>query len=294
MVALARAAPLLPGVARAAPRSPRLELDLAPGLIDVDADPKSLERAFVALGLDAVKAPNPAGPPGVITSALHGPGPGANGVRIQVHHSGTAMTAREVASAFEPFAEATVEGGRSGLGLPMARGVVTRLGGSVALASAPGEGTRVTIDLRGRSPAAPTLGVGRADVSTRLRALVVDDEPAIRRISAVLLLRVGYECVTAAAGDAAIELFAASPFEFAFVLLDVVMPGMTGMQVLSELLRLDPDVRVILCTGHPRDTIDPAIFVSGNVEYLGKPFTREHLERLVGVVTAHGPAGAQA
>ena len=102
----------------------------------------------------------------------------------------------------------------------------------------------------------------------------------------MLLLRVGYECATAAAGDLGIELFAASPRDFAFVLLDVMMAGMSGLEVLPELRRIDPDVRVILCTGHPRSSIDPAVFATGNVGYLGKPFTREELEQRVREVTA--------
>ena len=92
---------------------------------------------------------------------------------------------------------------------------------------------------------------------------IVDEEPMLRTLSSRMVGTFGYEAVEAYDGASAVERFRESPGDFACVLLDVVMPGMSGVEALSHLLVLDPDVRVVLCTGYFRDELTSNTFTSG-------------------------------
>lgn len=135
----------------------------------------------------------------------------------------------------------------------------------------------------------PRIQASRPDVSRRTRALIVDDDRMMRLATGALLDAFGYDGVEAASGAAAIEMFRERPGQFAFVLLDVGMHGMSGTDALRKLVEIDPDVRVVLCTGHPREYLERDVFNLGAVEYLFKPYDRESLRAMIDRVTGQAP-----
>lgn len=135
----------------------------------------------------------------------------------------------------------------------------------------------------------PQIQASRPDVSRRTHALIVDDDRMLRLATGALVDGFGYDALEASSGASAIDLFRENPKQFAFVLLDVGMHGMSGTDALRRLVEIDPDVRVVLCTGHPREFLEKDVFTLGAVEYLFKPYDKESLRAMVNRVTAQAP-----
>ena len=102
--------------------------------------------------------------------------------------------------------------------------------------------------------------------------LVVDDEPALLRLFQQYLNRLGYEVDACSGASRALELFSRNPFKYALVLADLTMPGMSGHELLEQLLALNPEVRVLLCSGYPFDLRGLPIRAQGQIRFLQKPF----------------------
>jgi CheY-like chemotaxis protein len=189
------------------------------------------------------------------------------------------------ARAFEPFFTTKPAGAGTGLGLSTTYGIVRQTGGSIALETAPGRGTRVEINLpacaarpataarRERAPAAPA---GR-DASI----LLVEDDASVRRLLAILLESAGYRVTAAADGAEALAIVSASPRRFDLLLSDYVMPGLSGLELCNALRATWPDLRVVLMTGHAEIPGSAVAELPLGAELLGKPFTREQLQRVI-------------
>ena len=117
------------------------------------------------------------------------------------------------------------------------------------------------------------------------RILVVDDEPDMAESCAFLLRRKGYETTVATSAEQAVEELARLPF--ALVVSDVRMPRMNGMQLLSAVKSRDPDIEVVLITGHPDIQGAVAAIKQGAFDYLTKPYAEKDLLERVGKALAH-------
>ncbi len=166
----------------------------------------------------------------------------ADRVHLAVADDGAGMTEEVRRRALEPFF--TTKGpSRRGLGLSVSHGIVQRHGGTLAIDSAPGRGTTVTISL----PIAPrTAPPGPAPAPTR-RILVIDDEPEVRDTLAEMLRSLGHVVTTAASGAEGLARLEAGWPEAVFT--DLGMPGMTGWEVCRAVKATSPATPVILVTG---------------------------------------------
>ncbi|WCB92017.1 hypothetical protein DSM104299_00698 [Baekduia alba] len=162
---------------------------------------------------------------------------GASGVRIEVADTGRGMTPAELEHVFERFSRGAGSTGTpgTGLGLSIVKSLVDLHGGTIDVASTPGEGTTFAITL----PAAPQPGVVTrpSDALRGRRVLVMDDEPETARLIAERLEPFGVECEIVHDGATALERLRAEDFDA--MTLDVLMPGVSGFEVLRE-LRADP------------------------------------------------------
>jgi DNA-binding NtrC family response regulator len=111
--------------------------------------------------------------------------------------------------------------------------------------------------------------------------LFVDDEKALREIGKNILSSSGYKVVTAENGEKALELFKKKQADFDMIILDVSMPGMGGDKCLKELVKLDPNVKVLIATGYALGKELSETLSAGAAGYIAKPFNMNNLLRKV-------------
>jgi two-component system cell cycle sensor histidine kinase/response regulator CckA len=272
----------------------RLRLETPPGIVIrvraaneppwAEGDPAQLREALHALCMNGVEA-MPHGGTLVLTVSTTGvAGDAGSRVFIDVRDTGVGMDEQLTQHALEPFFTTKPLGAGDGLGLPMAYGIVARHGGQLVLESAPGRGTVARVSLPTVAPPPPVPAPVRRIPASRQasrRVLLVDDDEWVRESSSDLLEAAGYQVVAAADGPTGLRHFQAAPQSFAFVLLDMRMPGMDGSEVLRRMLAMDPDARIVLCSGYTRDQVGPALFSLGRVGFLEKPFDLQQLNAQV-------------
>jgi len=109
------------------------------------------------------------------------------------------------------------------------------------------------------------------------RILFVDDEEALVRLGQKLLESLGYEVTIATSGEDAMELFRSDPQAFDLIFTDQTMPNITGMQLSEQILKVRPDIPIILCTGFSATTSDETAKAVGIKTFIMKPLTKQAL-----------------
>jgi signal transduction histidine kinase len=209
---------------------------------------------------------------------------------VEVADSGPGMDQATQARMFEPFFTTKFLG--RGLGLAAVQGIIRSHQGALKVWSAPGQGTRVRFWL----PAGddyleqPSTEARARTIDSTLAGkaiLVIDDEDGVRNVTSRLLERAGWIVLTAADGRAGIEIFEANAGAIGCVLLDLTMPHMSGEQVFHELRRMQPDARIVLCSGYSEDKATSRFARNELAGFLQKPFTPEELQsKIKGVLGA--------
>ncbi len=236
--------------------------------------PEELREVFTNLLTNALEAMPRGG------RLVCGLGAEAGAAVVTVRDTGVGMRPETARRVFEPFF--TTKGPQgSGLGLAVVWGIVTRHGGTVEVASRPGEGTTFTVRLPGaRAVAEPPAGAAPARPARPARVLVVDDEPGVREVLRELLGSEGYTVVDAPDGPAGLALCETAPVDV--VLSDVSMPGMSGWELAEACHARFPDVPVGLITGWG-DRLDPAELARHGVRFVvAKPFEAAEVLHRVG------------
>jgi two-component system cell cycle sensor histidine kinase/response regulator CckA len=203
---------------------------------------------------------------------------------LSVADTGAGMSADVVPHIFEPFFTTKPAGKGTGLGLAVAFGIVQQHQGFIECSTSPGVGTRFTIFLApqegapvARAPAAPS---GAAVAGRGETILFVDDEEPLRRVARAILEQHGYRVRLAANGAEALAAYERDAAGTDLVVVDLTMPGLTGIEVVRRLRRMRPDVRVILSTGHLGEEGRLAE-QAGPLDVLPKPYAPDALARLV-------------
>jgi len=223
-------------------------------------------------------------------------------LQVEVADSGIGMAVGEQARIFDLFTQASPairpQYGGSGLGLGICRALVQHMGGTLGVASQPGVGSTFTFmltlplavpDLR---PALPATGATRAGALAGLRVLLVDDNEISRSVARYLLLHWGATVHEAGSGAEALASFAAHPVEV--ILLDIEMPGLSGLEILAQ-LRQHPDPRraatpAIALTANAFRADTERYLAAGFAAHLAKPFSEEGLyQQLVGYCPVAAP-----
>ena len=206
-------------------------------------------------------------------------------VRLAVSDSGEGMTRQVADRAFEPFFTTKPKGQGTGLGLATVYGIVSQAGGKVGIYSEVGRGTTVSIHL----PAAETEVRALASVQTSEQlqghgesVLLVEDEPGVRGAARRILGRGGYAVLEAETPAAALALIGDRDRPIALVLTDVVMPEMSGMELVRRIRVQRPDVPVLFMSGYPQEVIAQQGLAPSDMRLLEKPFTRAALLAAVG------------
>jgi len=172
-------------------------------------------------------------------------------VRLSVKDNGQGIPSDIQTRIFDPYFTTKEKGVGTGLGLAVVHGIVKKSNGTIRVESEIGKGSAFQVylpqvDLSASKPAEyPAMPRGGSE-----RILFVDDEKMLVDVAEQILRRLGYDVVSRTSPLEALELFKARPKDFDLVISDQTMPGMTGDALASELMKLNPEIPVIICTGY--------------------------------------------
>ena len=257
----------------------RIKVAVDPGPVDlsVDADLSTLQNAIINLALNARDAMPDGGTLRVMVQELpadHGePGmPPEPLVEISIVDSGKGIPPDVLPRIFEPFFTTKEAGKGTGLGLASVYSTMREHQGVVRVDSQPGCTEfrlllpRVIAAPSPSSPsgAAPALGVGTI--------LVVDDEPVLRELAVEMLGGLGYSVLTACDGEDGVAVVRKEGGRIRCVVVDLVMPRMSGADCFRCIRKIDPGLPVVLCSGYDRDSIADALLAEGAAAFVRKPY----------------------
>ena len=276
----------------------KLVTELAEEPWTVSGDPAQLEQVLMNLCVNARDAMPEGGTLTVRTrnlevngefAARHGTVPGKRMVELSVTDTGVGIPAGTLERIFEPFFTTKAPGRGTGLGLAVVHGIVRQHQGVVEVSSAPGRGSTFQILLpaveglpleterRTRTPAPRTGGT----------VLVVEDDAAVRQGLARLLERSGFRALTADDAESALALLGGVAVDL--VILDAVLPGLSGLAAYRTIHQRHPSARVLVVSGYGEGQMDPELRRDPGTSFLQKPFT--HLELLEAVQRVLAPRG---
>jgi signal transduction histidine kinase/ActR/RegA family two-component response regulator len=267
-----------------------LRLDVAPDVWSVKVDRGQLEQVIVNLTVNARDAMPQGGT--VRVSALNdtlehpvetrlGEVPAGQYVSISVTDTGVGMDAKIQSQVFEPFFTTKPMGQGTGLGLSTVHGIVAQSGGHVTVQSAPGQGTTFTVYLPRvlETPSSDRRSGPRtvAKHSGSETILLVEDESAVRSLARRVLERTGYTVLEAAIPGVALAMAEKHRDDIDLVLSDVVMPEMSGPQLVAKISQICPDARVLFISGYTDDEIIGRGLSDPGLLLLPKPFSAQEL-----------------
>jgi PAS domain S-box-containing protein len=204
-------------------------------------------------------------------------------LRLTVSDTGVGIDEEVMARIFDPFFTTKKPGEGTGLGLSVVYGIVKSYGGAVTAQSEVGKGTDFNVYLpllteveyeqeaKGETP----IPGGQE------RILFVDDEAALVQLTAGILSGLGYEVVGRTSSLEALELFRTRPDWFDLVITDMTMPNMTGSELAQQLMRLRPDIPVILCTGFSEAMTQEKAKTIGVKEFIMKPIVQRQIAEAI-------------
>jgi CheY-like chemotaxis protein len=269
-----------------------LEFQPAADLWLVEADPSQLSQVLTNLTLNARDAMPTGGTiryqasnfePDAAYLAAHVEAHPGECVRLRVADSGAGIPADVRQRIFEPFFTTKPSGKGSGLGLAIVFSIVKQHRGWIECTSAVGHGTTFDIFLPRSRPVSALPAAVMRDAPSRGTILVVDDEAMIRQLAGTILANAGYNVLAAEDGQAAVNLYHANHDRIALVILDGVMPRLSGRAVLRELTTRYAQVRVLYSSGFSSEAMSLAEFpqVRG---FLPKPYRAEQLLQAVAAI----------
>ena len=277
---------------RTIPKMIDIELHLAEDLKTHNGDPIQLEQIMMNIGVNA----NDAMPDGgklvfetrnvVIDEGYcktHAGAVPGEYVQLAISDTGYGMDKEALEHIFEPFYTTKEIGKGTGLGLAMVYGIVKSHGGYIIAYSEPGNGTVFKIYF-------PVLEEEfieqelEPEKEAEIRGghetiLLVDDEETILEIGQEMLREYGYTTITAESGERAVEIYKSEENRIDLVILDLGMPGMGGHKCLTELIRIDPEIKVLIASGYTSSDKITEALKGGAAGFIGKPY---HLRDMLG------------
>jgi len=205
-------------------------------------------------------------------------------VMIAVSDNGQGMDRETQARIFEPFFTTKEKGKGTGLGLSTVYGIIKQSGGYVFVQSEIGRGTVFTIYFPRVDEPSEAIGatpVALAAVGGTETVLLVEDEDSVRQLVRETLESRGYRVLEAANGNAALDLAANHADPIHLVITDVIMPGLSGHELVQQLQPTRPGLKVLYLSGYAQDAFPSTAAVDSQKTFLQKPFTLQSLSRKV-------------
>jgi CheY-like chemotaxis protein/two-component sensor histidine kinase len=270
-----------------------LDLDLADDLPAIEGDGTQVRQVLLNLVTNAAEAlPDEGGSIRIRTRVCHtvaeelagafgtaDPEPGEYLV-LEVSDTGQGIEESRVLRVFEPFFTSKASGSGRGLGLAAVLGIVRAHRGVIQLESEPGVGTtfRVLVPASSRAVSEPAPAMQRVE-SRRCSGtvLVVDDQEAVIEVAQQFLERAGFRVLTALGGRAGLEALRANGDAIDVVVLDLVMPEMSGDETFDAMRRLRAELPILLVSGYDKEMVAERFMGRGSAGFLYKPYEPEEL-----------------
>lgn len=271
------------GLQKTRPPGIQWSLQLERHLYSVKFDEAKVQQAFVKILENAVEAVTENGRISVTTrnlditestqdrSAQLTPGPY---VCVEISDDGSGIEPDQMPRIFEPFF--TTKKDHRGLGLAWVYGIITNHRGGVAVSSQPQRGTSVRAYLPALNKVVAETTLLSCEIGDRQTILMVDDEDLLLTMGQTILSSFGYQVLTANSGPKALDLIAQAKEPIDLVITDLVMPQMSGRELIEQLQLRLPGVPILRSTGFVRPGAE-----SEDESYLAKPFTSQELLRRV-------------
>ncbi len=198
--------------------------------------------------------------------------------KLEVIDTGTGMNQSTIERIFDPYFTTKEKGKGTGLGLAVVHGIVTNHNGAITVESIPGQGSTFRVFL-------PVVDDSEMQITSRKKQLprgtehilLVDDEKEIVLIEQQMLERLGYKVTTCAGSLDALTVFQANPLKFDMIITDMTMPNMTGDQLACEIIKIRPEIPIILCTGFSEYMNNEKAKSMGIRKFVLKPVSMEEI-----------------
>jgi CheY-like chemotaxis protein len=235
----------------------------------MDADGGVIEVSFTSVD---IKEP--------VTTQFLDLAPGSY-LKLTVSDTGNGMTPEVMEKIFDPYFTTKEKGKGTGLGLAVVHGILKRHRAAITVEATPAKGSTFHVYFPRIKQAATPAKAGAAEPlpGGHECVLIVDDEEDLVTVETRLLSRLGYEVVSQNNSIEVLELFQAQPDRFDVVITDMTMPKMTGDKLAKEILKIRPDLPIILCTGYSEHLSEEQAKKIGIKEYCLKPVRMRDLAR---------------
>jgi len=251
-------------------------------------DPGLLQNALLNLAVNARDAMPEGGTLTFTTcnvelagSSLPGQPAAGPYLEISVADTGIGMSPEVLEHIYEPFFTTKETGKGTGLGLAAVYGTVKEHNGTIGVTSEPGKGTVFRLCLPSGTSQGSEMAEGEETVQGKGGIMLVDDEAIIRLSGHCLLEELGYQVYLAEDGEQALELYSREHARIGLVILDMVMPKLSGKETFLRLKRLDPEVRVLFSSGFHREGTVQELLGIGAKGFIHKPYRLQNLSKSV-------------
>jgi PAS domain S-box-containing protein len=288
-------------IRRLFPANIRVDLNLSPDLREVRVDSVQIEQVILNLAINAKDAMPEGGVLTIETRNLYldeqyaalkeGIRPGWY-VMMGISDTGIGISPEHLPRIFEPFFTTKEKGKGTGLGLPTAYGIVRQSGGQIFVYSELGQGTTFKIYFPEHASGEDQTAEPAKDIRELTGSetiLLVEDDHEVRQFAATVLKSRGYRVLEAADAANALQIAHRHEGPIDLLVTDVVMPGMNGPKLASELTRLRPGLRVLYISGYAENAVAHHGVLDAGIEYLAKPFSPTELAHKVREVIENMP-----
>ncbi|HTS50127.1 MAG TPA: response regulator [Bryobacteraceae bacterium] len=263
----------------------QLIANLAPDVQSIYADPGQLEQVILNLALNARDAMPQGGTLTLATkNATLGEANAGRYVLLEISDTGSGIASQVLPHVFEPFFTTKEHG--TGLGLSTSYGIIKQAGGEIEVDSQTGAGTtfRIYLPAAEKTAEQPEPLPQSAPLSGTETILLVEDEDGVRRVLETMLKRSGYRVLSSGSTSEAVTIARDHGGTIHLLITDMVMPGMSGLNMADQLTAQRPEMRVLFVSGHG-DQVSPA----ADAAFLQKPFSTAELALKVREVLQAAP-----
>lgn len=269
-----------------------LKMELTPDLAPVWIDPAQLNQVLINLAINARDAMRCGGTLTIRTKQQPAPSKDLRRdeepqsyVVLEVEDTGEGIDEGALPHIFEPFFTTKPEGRGTGLGLSMVHGIIEQAGGKITVSSAVGCGTTFTLLLatgtRAEEPPGKLSQPLKSTAGGNETILIVEDQPDVLEIAALALRAKGYAVLESTSPGDAISICESFHGTIHLILADIVLPGMTGLELGRLLAARRPGVRLMYMSGYAREAIAKRETLPADLEYLPKPFSITEIQRRI-------------